>query len=135
MDVLAASRQYQENSILTTRPEELTLSLYNGLVKYLMKAELHLQEGNIQQTHENLVRSQDILYEFLRTLDMRYDISEGLAKLYDYMIYRIVEANTKKDLQIIEEVIGFAKELRDTWQEALKSLVNQENEADLALAK
>ena len=31
--------QYKENSINTAQPEELTLMLYNGLVKFIMKSQ------------------------------------------------------------------------------------------------
>ena len=30
------------------------------------------------------------------------------------------EANVKKDTQILDEVVGFVTELRDTWAEAMK---------------
>jgi len=38
----------------------------------------------------------------------------------NYMYRRLVDANIKKDGAIVEEVLGFAKELRDTWEQAMK---------------
>jgi flagellar secretion chaperone FliS len=40
--------------------------------------------------------------------------------MYDYMNRRLIEANVKKDNSIVEEVIGYAEELRDTWAQAMK---------------
>ena len=51
---------------------------------------------------------------------MNYEVSEGLDSLYDYMYRRLIEGNLKKDVSIIEEILGYSKELRDTWAQAMK---------------
>lgn len=112
--------QYKENSINTSTPEELTLMLYNGLVKFIMQAQSAVDTKNIEKANNGIVRAQAIIKEFQATLDMNYEISEYLDKIYDYMFRRLVDANIKKDKEILEEVLGFAKELRDTWAQAMK---------------
>jgi len=54
------------------------------------------------------------------TLDMKYDIAHQLDLLYDYMYRRLVDANIKKDGASLKKFLGFAKELRDTWEQAMK---------------
>ncbi|HBE76230.1 MAG TPA: flagellar export chaperone FliS, partial [Firmicutes bacterium] len=54
---------YQTNSILTSKPEELTLMLYNGLVKFLIQAQKAIEEKNIQKSHDNLIKAQNIVIE------------------------------------------------------------------------
>jgi flagellar secretion chaperone FliS len=130
-----ATKQYKENSVYTMRAEELTLALYNGLVKFLMKAELGLTEKDLEMANNNLFKAEDILYEFVLTLNMEYEVSNGLAILYDYMIRRIREANVGKDIEIVREVLGFAKELRDTWQDAMKIARHVNVKPELAHAK
>ncbi|HYE08649.1 MAG TPA: flagellar export chaperone FliS [Patescibacteria group bacterium] len=120
-----AYKQYQQNSINTATPQELTLMLYNGLVKFLKLAELGIEEKNIEKANNNIIRSQDIITEFMCTLDMQYEVSKGLSALYEYMNRRLIEANIKKDKAIVEEIIGYAEELRDTWAQAMK-LVKQQ---------
>lgn len=115
-----ALNQYLENSVNTASPAELTLLLYNGLVKYLMKAKESVDQNNLQKSHENIMRSQNIISEFQATLDMKYPISQNLMLLYDYMKRRLIDANVKKDIEIIDEVLIFARELRDTWAAAMK---------------
>ena len=51
---------------------------------------------------------------------MKYEISNNLYDLYTYFLDRLIEANVKKDTQILDEVVGFVTELRDTWAEAMK---------------
>jgi flagellar protein FliS len=112
--------QYKENSIKTSTPEELTLMLYNGLVKFLMQAQNAIETNNIEKANNSILRAQAIIKEFQATLDMNYEVSEGLDSLYDYMYRRLIEANLKKDVSIIVEILGYSKELRDTWAQAMK---------------
>lgn len=115
-----AAIQYQQQRIQTSSPGELTLMLYNGLVKFLKLAMIELEKGNISGVNDNLQRSQDIIREFQSTLKMEYPVAQDIARMYDYMVRRLVEANLQKDRAIIEEVIGYAEEFRDTWAQALK---------------
>ncbi|QNU67127.1 flagellar export chaperone FliS [Ruminiclostridium herbifermentans] len=112
--------QYKENSIMTATPEELTLMLYNGLVKFLMQAQNAIETKNIEKANNGILRAQAIIKEFQATLDMNYEVSEGLDSLYDYMYRRLIEANLKKDVSIVVEILGYSKELRDTWAQAMK---------------
>ena len=48
----------------------------------------------------------------MSTLNMDYDISNNLYSLYDFMYWRLVDANIKKDKAIVEEIIVFAEERR-----------------------
>lgn len=123
-----AYNQYKQNTAYTARPEELTLMLYNGLIKFIMQAESHMDERKFDKVNNSIIRAQDILVEFQATLDKKYEISKSLGAIYDYMNRRLVEANIKKDKAILEEVLGFAKELRDVWEQAMK-IARQPNRA------
>lgn len=115
-----AYNQYKENSVYTASQEELTLMLYNGLVKFIMKAQHSLEGKNFEEANNSIIRAQDIIREFQSTLDKKYPISQSFMLLYDYMYRRLLDANVKKDIAILEEVLGFAKDLRDTWVQAMK---------------
>ena len=117
---LSAYNQYKQNSVYTSSPEELTLMLYNGLIRFIMQAQAALEDKDLEKANSSIIRAEDIISEFKATLDMKYPVSEGLMMLYDYMNDRLIEANMKKDADILEEVLRFAKELRDTWSEAMK---------------
>lgn len=112
--------QYKENSVFTATPEELTLMLYNGLVKFILQGMDAIDEKNIKKANDCIIRVQDIVTELRATLDMEYEIAKSLDKLYEYMYWRLIDANIRKDKAILEEVLSYAKELRDTWQQAMK---------------
>lgn len=116
---------YQANSVANAKPEELTLMLYNGLIRFIMQAQKGIEEKDIQKAHDNIIKAENILLEFEATLDNQYEISHNLFLLYDYMYRRLVDANLKKDTEILAEVLKFATELRDTWVQAMKNAKEQ----------
>lgn len=112
--------QYKNQSINTATPEELTLRLYEGCIKFINLAMIAIDEKNIQKSNTNIIKAQNIITEFNITLDMKYEISKNLRLLYDYLHTRLIEANIKKDKSILEEVKEFVVEFRDTWKQAMK---------------
>lgn len=120
---------YKQNSILTASPEELTLMLYNGLIKFIMIARKAIEEKDIPKAHESIIRAQDIVNEFKASLNMQYEISHNLNMLYDYFLDRLLEANIRKDTAILDEVLRFVRELRDTWAQAMKIAKQQNKKA------
>ena len=116
----AALKRYQHQSVQTSTPGELTLMLYNGLVKFLKLSQNELDQKNIEKVHYYLKKSQDIVEELLYTLDRKYEVTHNMALMYEYMVRRLIEANMKKDKAIISEVIDYAEQFRDTWVQVLK---------------
>ncbi|NLK97758.1 MAG: flagellar export chaperone FliS [Epulopiscium sp.] len=120
MALSSAYQTYKNNAILTATPQELTLMLYDGALKFCNQAIKSIEAGRIIEAHRYIVRTEDIIEEFQATLDKKYPISKELDSLYEYIYRRLVEANIKKDKVILEEVYELIKELRDTWKEAMK---------------
>jgi len=112
--------QYKENSVYTASPEELTYMLYNGLVKFIMKAQHAISKKDMELANESILKSQAIVTELISTLDDKYEIAASLTLLYDYMLRRLIDANVQKSAEILDEVLDFAKDLRDTWEQAMK---------------
>ncbi len=113
-------QQYRQNSIISAGRGELTLMLYDGAVKFIKKGIKSIEENNIQSAHESLVRAQEIVSHLNETLDTGYELSGRLALLYDYINRRLIEANIKKDGEILNEALDLISQLRDTWKEAIK---------------
>lgn len=112
--------QYQQNSIMTATPEELTLMLYNGCIKGIRLARVGLEDNDYEKANLYLCKAQAIIRELRATLDMKYDIAKNLYDLYTYFLDRLIEANVKKESGILDEVEQFVIDLRDTWSEAMK---------------
>ena len=120
--MLKSYEAYQRNQILTASREKLLLMLCDGIVRFTKNASLACQEGKIEETGNNLVKAQAILSQLKSDLNLDTgDIAGNLELLYDYMYRRLIEANVKKDREIIEEVFRMAVELRDIWRGAVRS--------------
>lgn len=116
---------YQQNSVMTASPQELTLMLYNGCLKFIKLSKKAMADNKFQDKNTNLIKAQAIIQELRYTLDMDIDLSASLAELYDYMYNRLVEANMKNDTAVLEEVEGYVVELRDTWKQAMIQMNNR----------
>ena len=119
--MLAANYQkYQQNSVLTASPQELTLMLYNGAIKYCNQGIEAIEEGKIENAHQYITRAQDVILELKCTLDNKYPVSRNFEEMYDYILTLLVEANMHKNEEKLKEAKEFFSEFRDLWKEAMK---------------
>ncbi|MBF4694497.1 flagellar export chaperone FliS [Fusibacter ferrireducens] len=112
------TNQYLEQKIMAAKPEELTYMLYDGLVKFIKKAIIQLGNCNYQEVNYNCQRAQSIIDELRSTLNMDVELSYSLEQLYEYMGYKLVNANVDKDEKQFAEVLKMAESFKDTWKEA-----------------
>jgi flagellar protein FliS len=112
--------QYQKQSAMTASPGELTLMLYDGCIKFLKQSKLFMEEKNIEKASNTSLRAQNIISELMATLDPQYEMSDGLFKLYDFILHNVIQSNVKKDPQMLDIPIEMMTELRDTWQKAVR---------------
>ena len=120
MNAANTANVYKNQQIMTASPEELTLMLYNGAIRFTVESMQAIEQGNLEKANAANLRAQDIVREFMCTLDMEYEISQNYFKLYDYIEYRLMQANIKKDKSQLEEAKNLLTELRDTWMQAMK---------------
>lgn len=116
---------YNTNRIMTATPAELTLMLYEGAIKFCNIAIMGVEEKNVEKAHNNIVKVENIVGEFIATLNHKYPVAEDFEKIYNYLMDRLIEANMKKDKDILEEVLGYLREMRDTWKEVMKQAKTQ----------
>lgn len=111
---------YKNQQVQNASPEQLTLMLYSGAARFISENMKATQEERFDDAHKAHLRAQDIMLYLIETLDMQYDISNNLFQLYEYVNFRMNEANLKKDVAQMEEAKVIVLELRDTWCEAMK---------------
>lgn len=112
-------QQYERSKILTASPAELTLMLYDGAIKFCNIAIMAIEKKDIEKAHNNIVKVEKIISEFQATLNYKYETAKDFDEIYKYLKQRLVEANMKKDKEIIEEVLSHLRTLRDTWKEIM----------------
>ncbi|KGK90346.1 flagellar biosynthesis protein FliS [Desulfosporosinus sp. HMP52] len=111
---------YKNQQIMTASPEQLTLLLYNGALRFLTESIAAMEKGDLQKSHNANIRVQDIVREFINTLDMSYELSKRWAQLYEYTEYCLIQGNIKKDIEQLQNAKSILHEMREAWTEAMK---------------
>lgn len=113
---------YKNNSVNYASREQLLLMLLEGAVKFSKIARQAIIDKNIVKAHENIVKTENIFTELMITLDVRAggEWAESLMKVYSFINERLVQANLKKDVNIMDEIIPLIEQIKDTWDEAYK---------------
>jgi flagellar secretion chaperone FliS len=113
--------QYRQAQAETAEPGELVVLMYRGAIKFLQRSLTAMQAHDLAATNTNLLRSQEIIAELSNTLDRSVgDVATNLWKIYEYCQWRLVQANIKKDVAAVEEVLGLLQSLLPAWQEAVR---------------
>lgn len=125
------TRQYKQAQVETATQEEILLLLYDGAIRFLVQANKALEKNDVEAFHNNLLKTQDIVMEFMTSLDMEVggEVAKNLFALYEYLHYRLVQANIKKDATMVDEVLAHLRDLRKTWDEAIR-IAAREKTAD-----
>ena len=118
---------YKEASVNTASPGVLVLMLYDGALQGLHKAEygftLESPVKRNEEIHNGLMRSHGILRELQQSLDLEQgdEFGDRMYALYGFWLDKIFEANVKKDRGALPEVMSMLQDLRDSWEEMLRS--------------
>lgn len=115
--------KYLQVQVQTATRETLVTMLYDGMIRFLRQAKANLTGHRIPEANYFIIRAENIVAELNNSLDMnREPVASSLRNLYEYMLRRLVEANVKKDIRLIDEVIAMALDLRETWVEAVRQV-------------
>ena len=98
--------------------------LYEGAIKFCNIAIVGIEQKDIEKAHTNIMKVQRIIQEFQITLDHRYETAKDFDEVYKYLLQRLLEANIKKDKEILEEVLKHLRTMRDTWKEVMRLTKN-----------
>lgn len=111
---------YQNNSVNTSTPGELTLMLYNGCLKFIQQAKRALEQGNIEEKNTYTQKAQAIVTELMVTLDQSQAVSKEMMILYEFVNNRLLDGNIKGDAGLYDEASEIITEFRDTWKQVIQ---------------
>ncbi len=122
-------KQYQKASIESASKEQILIMLYDAAIQFLNKAIQAMREKNIEAANNNIISAENIIQEFINTLDrdVAPQLADNLTSLYDYFLRRLVYANIKHKIEPINEVLGYLKSLKQTWEKAIVLAKKEEN--------
>lgn len=109
--------EYKKTQIATANQGKLIVMLYDGAIKFINIAIDNMNPRTYDIVNNNIIKAQDIITELLLSLNMKEggEIAQNLFNLYLYFKKTLLEANIKKDAEILRGVVKLLKELRDAW--------------------
>ena len=115
-----AAQIYKNSKEQTASKEDIITMMYDGAIKFCNIAIAELEQKNIENVNTNLKKAQRVIEELTLTLDKRYPVSQDFKKVYDYIYDLLIQANIKKDKEMMEKACEEIRGMRDTWKEVVK---------------
>ncbi|MEZ3435876.1 MAG: flagellar export chaperone FliS [Lachnospiraceae bacterium] len=114
--------QYKMQSINTMTHGEMLLLLFDELLKRLTRAQIALEEAEYDLFDKSVQRSTEIVRYLSKTLNMDYQISYELRRMYEFFLYELSRLQAGRNSTVIQELKPLVTELRDAFKEASKSV-------------
>lgn len=112
-----------QTEVFSATPEELITLLIDGARTSVIKAKLHLENGEISQRGEAISKAIDIVDSGLKgSVDKEKggEVAIQLIANYDLIIYHLMQANLHSDVKGLNIAQEMLQSLGDTWKEATK---------------
>ena len=91
--------------------------LMEGALDRIIKAKSYIKNNELQLKGEFVGMAISIIGGLRDSLDhdTGAELAENLDKLYEYMSTRLLEANVRNDVEILDEVHGLLMEIKTAW--------------------
>ena len=98
-------------------PHRLIQMLIDGALGKIAQAKGHINLQDTAQKGEAISMAVSIIGGLRDSLDHKKggSIAENLDSLYEYMTYRLMEANLKDDITMLDEVYQLLSEIKTAW--------------------
>jgi flagellar protein FliS len=116
------ARRYAQAQVTSVDPEQLLLLVFDGGTKFLRLCREGLAAGDVGRFGENLARAQAIISELMNTLDHQAGgkIAADLARLYEFMLFHLTEANARRSVRHVDDVIRVFGIIADAYRQILE---------------
>ncbi len=116
----AYGKQDLKAQVEAASPHRLILMLFEGAIKSCNLAKIHMQNGAIADKGMAITKAIAIIEEGLRiSLDKEQggELAANLDALYQYMGYRLLQANLHNDTSMLDEVLSLLSGLKESWEQ------------------
>ncbi|MGI1677423.1 MAG: flagellar export chaperone FliS [Cellvibrionaceae bacterium] len=113
----AYSNVHIESRVTDASPHRLIQMLFEGALERIAQAKGAMRQNQIERKGSLINKAVSIVGGLQGALEDNGDtsLSVDLDALYDYMIRRLIEANSKNDEKLLDEVAGLIHEIKSAW--------------------
>lgn len=114
-------REYQEmntqHQVASASPHRLVQLLMERTLAKIALAGSHMKRNDISEKGSLIGDAINIITGLQASLNHKEDarLAENFNALYDYMTRRLLEANFRNDPDILAEVAGLMREIKEAW--------------------
>ncbi|MBP7868088.1 MAG: flagellar export chaperone FliS [Acidobacteria bacterium] len=111
------AREHMESRLRTATPLEMVVIVYEGIIHFLVEGRIAMQAFQVEKKTNALNRASRFMAElqFCLNLEKGGEVALHLAGLYDYCQKRLMEANLRNSVEIVDEVLALVRNLLDAW--------------------
>ena len=115
---------YLKTQVMTARPEQLTLMLFDGALRFGEKARACLEARDFEGSFEAISRVEQIVMELLNGLrpDDAPELCRQQSGLYMFVYSKLVEANMRRDVAPLMDALQVLGILRETWRMLMEKI-------------
>lgn len=117
-------QKYKKTSVESANREKLLLMMYEGAMKYVKRAILAIEKGEIAERGMNIGYAYDVIMELNNTLNHAVggEVASNLEQLYLFMTDQLIKANIKADKEKLQSVLKILETLYDGWVQAIEKI-------------
>ncbi len=115
--------QYQTRALEGASGVELTMALYDGIIRFMRNAIDAVEQGNESQRRAAVKRAMDIVIHLQATLQMDIggEPAEALADFYVAMFALMLQGSQANSKEKFEHVIACVWKVRDAWRQVARA--------------
>lgn len=109
-----------ESHVLSASPHKLINMLFDGALKAIKAAKLHMEQQNVPAKAQSISKALDIVNMGLAAaLDKEKggELAERLEQLYSYVAELLLQANLKNDVAKLDEAAELLEQIGSAWKE------------------
>ncbi len=108
---------YKKMQIGTADPATLILMLFDRAIVLLDKAKNEIIEKQYEEKGHSLIKANEIIAELAGSLDAEKggEIATSLSRLYNFVMREIIDADTNRNTNAIDNARRIVSELRESW--------------------
>lgn len=121
MNASAALRQYQnvnnQSQVHDASPHRLIQMLLEGGLSRIAQARGSMEREQFAQKGMLIAKATAIIAGLREALNFEAggEVAENYANLYDYMSRRLGDANRSNEVQVLDEVSGLLRTIKEGW--------------------
>jgi flagellar secretion chaperone FliS len=113
------SNNYNRVAVETANQKTLIMTCYDEAIRALRKGKECYLTKKFEEKNRQFNRAQDFITELSSSLNLEAggEIALQLRNIYRFVLANILEADLRRNMKLVDELVALLSELRSAWAE------------------